>query len=56
MCDDNKMDKCVCCSKETEYSVNEHINNRKYYVEGSGQLCKSCWNHIYSVLDNSWKN
>ena len=40
-------DKCVDCGCETEYSVNEHIDLRMFYVEGAGQLCKECWDKIY---------
>ena len=42
-----KKDKCVYCACETEYSVNEHIDLRMFYVEGAGQLCKECWDKIY---------
>jgi hypothetical protein len=27
-----------------------HIDYRRFYVEGAGQLCEECWNDIY---DNS---
>ena len=40
-------DKCVMCEKETEYDIDEHIDNRLYYVEGAGQLCEECYNKIY---------
>ena len=46
-------DKCVACDKETPYDKEEHIDKRYHYVEGAGQLCKTCWNEIYekSKLD-----
>ena len=40
-------DKCVMCEKETEYDYDEHVDNRFYYVEGAGQLCKECYISIY---------
>ena len=40
-------DKCISCGKETEYLVSTHIDYRKYYVEGAGQLCKDCYFDIY---------
>lgn len=40
-------DKCVCCKKESPYDKGENIINRFHYVEGSGQLCKTCWDEIY---------
>jgi hypothetical protein len=44
---EEKKDKCVSCEKETEYTITDHIDRRKYYVEGSGQLCVGCYNKIY---------
>lgn len=38
---------CVICGKETEYTFDTHIQERKYYVEGVGQLCKRCYYLIY---------
>ena len=38
-----EMDKCVSCGKETPYSKYTHIDERYYYVEGAGQLCKECF-------------
>lgn len=36
-------EKCVLCGKETPYTIDIHIDMRKHYVEGCGQLCKECW-------------
>lgn len=38
-----KKDKCVLCGKETPYTKNVHIDLRKCYVEGCGQLCEECY-------------
>ena len=40
-------EKCVNCEVETNVPVNEHVDLRKFYVEGAGQLCEECWNKIY---------
>jgi recombinational DNA repair protein (RecF pathway) len=40
-------EKCVNCKAETNVPVNKHIDLRKFYVEGAGQLCEECWNKIY---------
>ena len=40
-------DRCVVCREKTEYDVNDHVDVRLYYVEGSGQLCEECYNEIY---------
>lgn len=39
-------DKCIMCSKETAYDFETHIDLRIGYVEGAGQLCKSCYDGI----------
>ena len=38
-----EMDRCVSCGKETPYPKNMHIDYRMYYVEGAGQLCNKCY-------------
>lgn len=49
-------EKCVGCGVDTKIDVNTHVDYRFYYVEGAGQLCKSCYDKIYnSKLDEfSW--
>ena len=42
------VEKCVNCGKDTEYTFDTSIHLRMCYVEGVGQLCKECWNKIYS--------
>jgi|688.fasta_scaffold551518_2 hypothetical protein len=41
-------EKCVVCDKETNMSKNLNIDHRQFYIEGAGQLCKTC----YDNLDN----
>ena len=38
---------CVRCGKETEYEINSPVTLRRYYVEGSGQLCPLCYQELY---------
>ena len=40
-------EKCVSCGVETPYTINTHIDLRKHYVEGAGQLCTGCYEKIY---------
>ena len=40
-------DCCVACGKETEYAKDTHIDARKHYIEGAGQLCPECDAEIY---------
>ncbi len=45
-------DHCVFCGARTEYTKDTHINWRKYYVEGAGQLCQRCYERIYGTEDD----
>jgi len=40
-------EKCILCAVDTEYNIDENINNRYFYVEGAGQLCKDCYDKTY---------
>ena len=40
-----EMEKCVLCGDETPYNTNTHIDFRYGYVEGTGQLCRICYNN-----------
>lgn len=41
-------DRCVVCDIPTRYTKNDPLSRRRWYVEGSGQLCGKCWEKIYS--------
>lgn len=43
----DKRENCIVCGCDTGYSRITNIKDRKYYVRGSGQLCKECWQEIY---------
>lgn len=36
-------DTCVLCGVETPYDETTHIDMRIGYIEGAGQLCRSCY-------------
>lgn len=40
---------CIRCGKPTPYHPNTPITLRRYYVEGSGQLCEQCYFALYPV-------
>ena len=40
---------CIRCIKPTPYHPNTPITLRRYYVEGSGQLCPLCCQELYGV-------
>lgn len=41
-------DKCVLCGQETAYDFKTPIMQREFYVEGAGQLCRKCFQELYS--------
>jgi hypothetical protein len=40
---------CIRCGKETPYDTNTPITLRRYYIEGSGQVCLLCYQELYGV-------
>lgn len=38
---------CVRCGMATPYNQSTSITLRRYYVEGSGQLCQDCFQYLY---------
>lgn len=42
------IEKCISCGVETPYTINTHIDMRKNYIEGAGQLCAGCYEKIYN--------
>lgn len=43
---EEKNERCVCRWKELEVLTTTPIEMRKYYIEGSGQLCEACYKEI----------
>jgi len=43
-------EKCVSCKRDVEYTINTHIDARKNYVEGVGQLCSECFIEVYNKV------
>lgn len=39
----DEYEKCIICRKQTKVLKSTPIKERKYYVEGAGQLCKECF-------------
>ena len=46
----NNIEKCVNCGRETGHSINDHVDSRKTYVEGAGQLCSKCFIEVYKKV------
>lgn len=41
------IEKCIRCNKPTPYDIDYPITQRHYYIDGSGQLCQSCYEVLY---------
>ena len=39
-------ERCVLCGQTTDIPLSLSIDLRVYYVEGSGQLCRDCWQRV----------
>ena len=42
-----KTEHCVVCGVDTKIPVTMHVDLRFHYVEGAGQLCRTCYNKAY---------
>ena len=42
-------EKCIRCGRETEYETSTPVTVRRWYIEGSGQLCEQCFYELYPV-------
>jgi len=45
-------DKCITCGKETPYHLDVNIEYRSHYIEGTGQLCKECWDGTFPTTED----
>ena len=50
--DQTNIEKCVNCGLNTGYSINDHVDSRKTYVDGAGQLCSQCFIEVYKKVHN----
>lgn len=41
---------CIRCGRPTPYDIHTPVDRRKYYVDGSGQLCEDCWKRVYGEI------
>ena len=40
-------EKCVRCGQITPFVITIPVDLRKWYIEGTGQLCQNCWNKLW---------
>lgn len=41
---------CIRCGRPTPYDIHTPISSRRYYIDGSGQLCEDCWKRVYGDI------
>ena len=44
---EERLEKCVLCGSTVPVWRESHISERRYYVEGAGQLCARCFYDVY---------
>ena len=61
--EENEIEICVSCGKETKYKKGDDVAHRYNYIEGAGQLCIECgqknngWNHFTKEAKHQlWKS
>ena len=42
------IENCIRCGRPTPYNQSTPVDIRKWYVDGSGQLCEQCFSQLYS--------
>jgi hypothetical protein len=47
-------DTCVACNGPSEENKSTNVTLRKFYVEGSGQLCRKCYFNVFQ--ENRYSN
>lgn len=48
-------DLCIECGEDTGYDKDTHIAERKYYIQGCGQLCRKCYMQINPESSKNFK-
>ncbi len=46
-CESGTFEICVSCGKQTDIPREMHISERRFYIEGAGQLCRDCYYQMY---------
>ena len=57
--DENEIEICICCGKETNHKKGDDVTHRHDYIEGAGQLCLECGQRNNKEADHArklWKS
>jgi len=44
-------ERCISCKEMTGTPKTLDIQQRLYYIEGAGQLCRDCWEALYPIKE-----
>ena len=53
--DENEIEICICCGKETNHKKSDDVTHRQDYIEGAGQLCFECGRRNNKEADHARK-
>ena len=53
--EENEIEICVSCGKETKYKKGDDVTHRHNYIEGAGQLCLECGQRDNREVDHARK-
>ena len=45
------LERCIVCGVMTDVPVSRPVNERKWYVPGGGQMCRTCCIELYGTDD-----
>ena len=53
--EENEIEMCASCGKETKYKKGDDVTHRHDYIEGAGQLCFECGRRNNKEADHARK-
>ena len=53
--EENEIEICICCGKETNHKKSDDVTHRHNYIEGAGQLCPECGQRNDKEADHAQK-
>ena len=53
--EENEIEICISCGKETKYKKGDNVTYRQDYIEGAGQLCLDCGRRNNKEVEHAQK-
>ena len=51
-----KNEKCILCKTPLKISKDLPVTQRLFYIDGAGQLCKTCYYNLYELKRDKNEN